>query len=322
MATFALPHTRWNYAQAADCIQAWHDAFIACGWVQTDDTGQISLGDAATKTTVGTVGWRVYKSTDPLSGQLPIFIKVGFNNISHGAYSGCLLTYMLVGFATDGAGTVAAPLSYIYGCTTSSTYPSATAPGALSSLLASGDGGSFRAVDLPGYFAYSSADTSRGVHSAGTFVVARTKDVNGNPTAEGVVLVSPGQYFASTSVGMGTTTIKPVGVTVERAYRLCPVLLEAGSLPGQVSTVDGQQQMQHPWACTPRLYPLEDLGFLTHYTSAAIGDILNIEQGAEVKKYIFIGRTGYCPAVPGSTAASTTTTSDMYMEAGFAMLWE
>lgn len=322
MATFALPHSRWSVSQAALCVQAWHDALTACGWAQTEDTGQVTIAEAEAKTAVGQIGQRMYVSTDPLTAELPIYLKLGFSITTHGAFTGALVTYIQVGLATDGANTIMGSSSFIYGMASAASYPQTTASGALASLLASGDGGSLRVCDLPGYFAYTTSDPNRHVSSAGTFIIARTKDADGNPTAEGVVLASPVQYISNFYVHFGTTTIKPIGVTVERAHRLTPILLEAGDLPGQVSTVDGQMQMQHPWACTPRLYPFEDLGFLTNYSSAAIGDILNIQQGSATKKYIFIGRTGYCPAVPGSTTYSATSTASMYMEAGFAMLWE
>ena len=81
--------------------------------------------------------------------------------------------------------------------------------------------------------------------------------------------------------------------------------------------------MQHPWACTPRLYPFEDIGMFPSYQAAAIGDILNVQQGGGSRKYIFLGRTGPCPSTVGySGTASVTSTADMYIEAGYAMLWE
>lgn len=89
-----------------------HEAMIAVGCVQTDDTGQLDL-DSYPPIVSGTTtnhGYRVYELNDSESAEHPVFIKLEFVTRRNGNPD-CLMleTWVTVGFATDGAGQVLAP---------------------------------------------------------------------------------------------------------------------------------------------------------------------------------------------------------------------
>jgi hypothetical protein len=117
-------------------VTAWisqvHAAMLAVGCVQTDDTGQLDI-DSYPDPDLGLgggvavpYGYRIYELNDSLSASEPVYIKLEFVGKRHGA-AGSLIgeTLVTVGFSTDGAGgmdaPVAAALTPHTGYTTSNT---------------------------------------------------------------------------------------------------------------------------------------------------------------------------------------------------------
>jgi len=177
-----------------------------------------------------------------------------------------------------------------------------------------------------------SSQPDRGVHPAFFIAIARTKDADGNPTADGVVVCSPEASWANTVRPMTMTFLTPAAVFYATSRGLCPFLTEGTfggtnqpPSAGQVASVGGLPQMQHPWACTPRLYPFEDVAYLSHFAAAAIGDTMDVQVGAATKKYLFLGRVGCAPSTVGAWGATAVTyesNADMWIDAGIAILWE
>lgn len=331
MSTIIRPISDPIYSYARAHLQHWVDVLAACGWVQSNSAGQVDIATAPIA--AGSVGTLIFESTDALSAVLPIYIKVYFNNLAHGSYQRCFASSIGVSFELDKAtGNLTGAVRYFGQCQTSSSYPSGRTANWVPSIFASGDGGSLRICEQPGAFAYMSSQSDRGVHPAFFIAIARTKDVDGNPTADGVLVCAPETSWSSTVRPMTMTFFTPEAVFYAPSRSLCPFLTEgsfAGSSSppsaGQVASVGGLPQMQHPWACTPRLYPFEDVAYFSHFAAAAIGDTMDVQVGAATKKYLFLGRTGTPPSTVGAwggTSINYDSNADMWIDAGIAILWE
>lgn len=101
-----------NFSNASDALfRAWGSGIaaqlVACGLVQTADTGQIDWGTVTAPTAQNTMkGYEIYRFNDALQGTYPVFIKV-----EYGSSQFCTITYtagmyVTVGKATNGAGTL------------------------------------------------------------------------------------------------------------------------------------------------------------------------------------------------------------------------
>lgn len=97
-------------------LKEMRDALVACGWVQTADTGQqdFTLAEGSTVAPPpslyssaagwqGTSGFFIVRFNDALQATKPVFMKFGFYSAQ---YSQLLGTYLEVGSSTDGAGNV------------------------------------------------------------------------------------------------------------------------------------------------------------------------------------------------------------------------
>lgn len=119
--------TTWQDTLTADTrtkggVTAWinkvHAAMLAVGCVQTDDTGQLDI-DSYPDPDLGLgagvavpYGYRIYELNDSLSATEPVYIKLEFVGKRHGV-AGSLIgeTLVTVGFSTDGAGGMDAPVA-------------------------------------------------------------------------------------------------------------------------------------------------------------------------------------------------------------------
>lgn len=120
-----------------------HDAIVACGWVNTADTGQIDLTTVVKPALVSTPsGYKIYRSNDALHATDPIFIKIEFGS---GATS-IARPAMWVTTATgsDGAGTLTGQVGGRQSCPAAVT----KAAGNVEKLYVSGDGGRLSLVCL------------------------------------------------------------------------------------------------------------------------------------------------------------------------------
>jgi hypothetical protein len=74
------------------------------GWVNTADTGQLTLASAAHPTVANTkVGYRIYRMNDALQATRPVFLRVDYGSGSAAATFALSIT---IGSGTDGAGNI------------------------------------------------------------------------------------------------------------------------------------------------------------------------------------------------------------------------
>lgn len=99
----------WNTSSALilsafiAAAQSCADCFTNLGWVQTADTGQVTISAITPVPTVNTSGgYHIYRSNDSLTGTTPIYVKVDFWRGNNYGFT----PKITVGFATDGAGNI------------------------------------------------------------------------------------------------------------------------------------------------------------------------------------------------------------------------
>lgn len=174
-----------NDATLRAWVQNIHDAFAACGMVQTADTGQVN---PATVTYGSGTAYEVWRFDDALQAAAPVFVKIEYtrNATSLG---------ITVGQATDGAGNLS---SLLVAKATLSLSASTTEYAS----YASGDGSSFAIIFTP-----SNSVTN------GCFIIERSRATTGEATAEAFVIAtgSPsqnnnGRLFAVVGNGGSSTS--------------------------------------------------------------------------------------------------------------------
>lgn len=168
------------------------DTFVTTGgWVQTADTGQVTISTIAHATVANTYqGYHIYRMADTLQATKPIFMRVEFGAAAAAANSPALK--VTIGQSTDGAGNIT---NVLFG------------PVIVTSALNGTNGSN----------SYGSADTNRGhimlfCRNAATetwlFSVERTKDANtGADTGEGLLVswtdTNPGTLTAWVNTAFG-----------------------------------------------------------------------------------------------------------------------
>jgi hypothetical protein len=85
---------------------ALRSAFIAAGWVQTTDTGQIDLTTNVATPALG-ASYQMYRADDALQATAPIFCRVSMNGGGHAAFT------VQLGTSTNGAGTLTGTVTTI-----------------------------------------------------------------------------------------------------------------------------------------------------------------------------------------------------------------
>lgn len=116
MAT-ARPYSRMYDTDAAG-YRAWvssiHNAILACGLVQTADTGQADPATINPVTSIISAGYCVYRFNDALQVASPIYLRIDW---SHGNGSNVAGLWISVGTGTDGAGNLTGATSGVFKCT-------------------------------------------------------------------------------------------------------------------------------------------------------------------------------------------------------------
>lgn len=179
-----------HYANTAmnACVQGvgqqLHDAFANAGWVQISDSGDVSDWSAvAANGTIGaSFGYEIWRMNDALANDAPVYLKWEF--VTMQTTNGPAFKFTL-GDGSDGAGSLTGGVS---GPWSIRVIPSSTG----NSLL-------------PCYFRGNPNDMSMAMwcnssisHSF-LFNIERTKDANGNDTADGVILQYAGTIYNSTT---------------------------------------------------------------------------------------------------------------------------
>lgn len=206
MATFtSLNMVRGDTAdQLKEWVQLTHEAMLAVGCVQTDDTGQLDIENInePPSGTNYTLGYRVYELNDSLSSTHPVYIRIDFTPRRFAATNttmAAVCTRCTVGFATDGEGNLVGPvLNNFYTYSSNSSGYNGTVQHNSAPL-------SF-ACKLDGYLAVG-IGLGAGKHSsvrsyatATLFVVKRGRKNDGSLDGDRVVVFSPGASGATNVV--------------------------------------------------------------------------------------------------------------------------
>ncbi|HHG5001630.1 TPA: hypothetical protein ACPWGV_004942 [Pseudomonas aeruginosa] len=287
-------------------IQSMHDNILACGLVQTADTGQLDIAGISAVPAAGAyAGYLIYKFADSLASSKPVFIKlrpyVGQAGGSTYLFGNVAVT---VGFSTDGAGTMTGINTAEFNFYNSSS-------------------GSVRAFT-------SGATTSYAIHSEGRFAlclginayannvpnnfcmlfldVTRTLDANGEPTTDGVVVTRNGVPYYSNST-VGPAEMRPAKALLNTTMGAWNQALTPFVGGQDAATAGGNTQIQRTYRLVPALVPDPAL---TLFWSAAItaGDEYDIAVDGITRHYIAL-------SVNTGLVADAATARG----AGFGMLW-
>jgi hypothetical protein len=222
-----------NNASSAT-FRAWGSAISAAlataGLAVTADTGQINWTTVAVPSTNATAaGYEIWKLTDALQATYPVFIKLeyGLATSNSGVVPYNCQLWVTVGTATDGAGTITASGSYpgsisgriaLFYASNVGNWYTATA----FQLFVDSDGGS--SLMIAGW-----ADTAVS-DAGGVLVVERSRNWDGNPSGEGVIVLamnggqainSGGASFQNVPI-LNATTCHPTSANAWPCYALPP----------------------------------------------------------------------------------------------------
>ncbi len=182
-------------------FRAWvtfiHNSFIAFGWINTADTGQINLATVLTPTIANTkMGYKIYRMADALQATKPIFIRIDFGSGAAILGPGLWISF---GASTDGAGNIVSP------------YYNGTV---LATAIINTTGNAATGV----HNSYASGNTSRIVFGLFTqvinnkimfFFIERSKDSAGNYTGDGIIFAGSTGGIVSFSMYLKTGVAQP-----------------------------------------------------------------------------------------------------------------
>ncbi|MFV3090152.1 hypothetical protein ACNJYG_06605 [Pseudomonas sp. GW6] len=191
-------------AQLKAWVQLTHDAMLAVGCVQTEDTGQLDIEGIGepTPNISYTLGYRVYELNDSLSSTHPVYIRIDFSPrrfTNQNTQAAAVCTICRVGFATNGAGSLVGPVLNNY-------YTYASNGTASSATIAHNSAPLSFACKLDGYLAVGIGlgagkhNTTLNYATASLFAVKRGRNSDGSLDGDRVVVFSPGASGAS-SIG-------------------------------------------------------------------------------------------------------------------------
>lgn len=240
----------WSHSTDAG-FRAWVAEFInmltGAGLVRTSDTGQVNEASVNRPSTNAWAGYAIFRFNDALQATAPIYLRIQFGTGSSGAYPGISIQ---MGTGTNGAGTLTGLVTqeHIIRANsfpgTATDYPS-------------------RAVHTAGFaaIAFKIGGLSATSHAGLGFIVQRTVNSSGSPTAEGAMLIGPPAGTGSaTSHGqmhrlVFSTALAPDPISTEWLGRAHGALAD--------SRVGLSPQAFHHWIALPKIKPLiGSIGFL------------------------------------------------------------
>ena len=173
-----------------ESFRAWVKAFLdgweAAGWVRASDTGQINPTTVALPAASTPGGYAMYRLDDDAQTTSPVFWKVEFGSGGTLGYARGQI-WLTVGRSTDGAGNITGiPLltRRTIGVVGNGNYAGVVTGGEATNLASAG----------PGYVAFLphalTASTSGSEHNlkAQSFIIERSRDVDGTPMADGLMI--------------------------------------------------------------------------------------------------------------------------------------
>lgn len=281
--------------QSSDAgFRAWgldlNTKLAAAGLVQTSDTGQIDWTTVNRAGTNSNAGYEIWRFNDSLQGTAPIFIKIEYGTGNSAAIPRIQIS---VGTGTNGAGTLTGTAASDTAIITSGNQPTSTAVAYTS-----------YACHAEGFFGLL---WKTGSSSNGAFLISRTCDSSGAPTATGALCY----WGSNNSVLKGVQALRFAAAAA--AYTLKTAANEGSCLvplhPAN-SAVGADIQVYLHWTITPQVSPV--FGFCTVYVSEIpLGNTFSTTLvGSTPRTYIGLG-TG-----AGAAEASSSNANAL------AMLWE
>lgn len=165
-------------------VTSWTTIFSQSGWINTNASGSINTSSTAASTVGGISGYQVWRFNDELHNSgYPVYIKIEYGN--PGTAWDEAGFWINVGPMHNGSGSISPTGANGVGSTPRGVGVTATGDG-------TGAGGASRTVrtscisgsDFVGILGENSNSAE-----ASFFCVERTKDINGNPTNEGIVVM-------------------------------------------------------------------------------------------------------------------------------------
>lgn len=186
-------------AGTAETLAAQNMAFVQlmldAGFVQTEDTGQITLETAANGTNNTHFGYAIFRFNDALQATHPVYFKVEFGTypISGSSRQGEFLT---VGKGSDGAGNIIGILAQRTGFRVGSDYQEV-----LRQIAVSGNG----YAALIGSVNDARPIVSSTAHARRFFIIERSRAVDGSTTGDGLLVVTASTSGVNSSTSSGTS---------------------------------------------------------------------------------------------------------------------
>lgn len=271
----------------------------AIGLVQTSDTGQINWASATRPGTGSFAGYEVWRFDDTLQGTAPIFLK-----FEYGTWGGNATAPRIrigVGIATDGSGNVTTIGGGAAGMRDINNQQAQTSDNARTSYFCHTEG-----------FLGLAWKLGTGGNTVGTFLLCRTVDSDGDPTATGALARwGIGQTGAVTS-----SQAMRFAATAELYAEQTSLVNAALCLNPQVrsvSTIGSDIQAFIAWTITPAVAPLVGIcGVIS--SEVPTGNTFDVALvGATQRTYIALeSRNGPMGAIDSSSTGGLKP----------AMLWE
>ena len=309
---------------------------VAAGFVQTSDTSQVTPSTIVVGTGsspgAGTFpddyGYLMFRMNDSLSSTLPVFIKIVFGAF-FAASSGSVrraAVKITIGFSTDGAGNFVGPTKEII--STGLSVPltaNVELPGPHSSWCHHKEG-------LAALFAYracwqtANSTTCTMVHPLNWFVIERTRDSSGNPTGEGIYILSRGMVANGNAIS--GYTLAALNYSSQFTPQPHITFMSPGTTnmtkwgaiwlgENYTNSKDGAIQLQDIWAPHNGGTPFKSVK-LYKAAGATVGDTTNLTQDGVTKPFILLGSWAFfSDFFLADSAAGTTAAQDV----GLALEW-
>lgn len=272
-----------------------HNAFIGCGLLQTEDTGQLATFEGlATPSSNLNYGFRVYELADSLRATNPVFIRVSFMALyaNSSYYSGAFS--FNVGSQTDGAGGIIGSVGSYSPFTSGSV--TATTPGPYPSFACGGEGFfwlAFKVGFKPGQQSSNYVGVKSGQRSSLLWLaIFRETDVHGSPNGNSISFLRPTDRDSTASVGELPLhsgcyiSANPLGVVHGSEWVCSPIFMDS------VNAFAGKALVSNVYSKgLDGIYATPYMGAISQGL-CPVGDIVPAALvGSDVKNYISIGDT-------------------------------
>lgn len=325
MAT-SIQTSRW-LADTDEHFREWgkavSDGIRAVGLVQTDDTGQIDWETVTTPTAAGNAGtsggYEIWRFDDALQATHPVFIKLEYGKgNATSASNASPVMWVTIGRGTDGAGNVSQVLAPRRRGSTSTVGNTAVMPGAgeLEPIYVSSDGSSLCIVPR----IRSGNAQNSGTH-IDSFVIDRSRDASGNPTATGGVVIVEGSGSIASNLASDVQAAQMHAWTYSGDYTMgdVPAVIPSNvnstsPMAADVSLANGDKAPVFPYIVTvPNHEPWQVLAAV----AVAAGDAANGPFTATT-----LGRLRNYRSIPVTNSHNRWATGYGPGYSGLCILWE